>query len=222
MRSALLLGTVWACTVVVVAIVTWQVIHTAGRGILDESSGSTVTRPPAPTSSPTADSVWQPGPPPPTTRPSPSALVTGPSSSATADTASPSPSHASATPTHAASSSVPPPSHSSGAGPGGHQSTLTASPTPPPVSTVDSWRGDAGVVTVGCAPGRIQLLGATPNDGYRLEVEQEADTVQVHFQREQPDDEVQVQARCTGGVPHFDVEQGNRADGESSSGPVTS
>jgi hypothetical protein len=75
---------------------------------------------------------------------------------------------------------------------------------------------------VSCELDRIRLLGATPADGYRLEVEQESEEVQVHFEREDPSDEVQVAARCSQGVPHFDVEQGDRAHEDPPSAPVTS
>ena len=61
-----------------------------------------------------------------------------------------------------------------------------------------------------CTGDRVRLQGATPADGYRVEVEQEGTAVVVQFEREDPDDEVHVRATCIGGRPRFDTE-GDRA-----------
>jgi hypothetical protein len=61
-------------------------------------------------------------------------------------------------------------------------------------------------VTVSCRTGEARLQGATPADGYRVEVEQEDDAVEVQFQREHPEDEVHVRATCVNGQPRFDVD----------------
>jgi hypothetical protein len=222
LRSVLVLVTVWALTVVAVALITWQVIHTAGRGVLDETAVPTLAQPSPSSASPSPDSVWQ---------PAETQAASGRPSASTADPtptpsdpASPdaSPSQPTSAPSHPAPSHGPTHSSSSPpAGPGGHHDPPTSTPTPTeaPGATVDSWRGAAGVVTVSCEPGRIRLLGATPADGYRLELEQEQDKIQVHFAREEPADEVQVAARCSNGTPHFDVEQGDRPHEDR---PVTS
>jgi len=68
-------------------------------------------------------------------------------------------------------------------------------------------------VTVTCDEDRIRLQGATPANGYRVEVEQEDRAIVVQFERDEPEDEVQVRATCVGGRPRFD------ADGDRASGP---
>lgn len=238
LRSATLLLTVWALTVVGVSAVTWQVIHTAGQGVLDASSAgtpsSTATAAPP---SPTADHVRQParghGGSTHPARPGGATAGASPTPSSPPPTAAPGPT----APTHHAPSPSPTvptasaPGHGDGHGGGsggghhgghhGGQVNPSPPPTPPtpPAVTVDSWRGAAGVVTVSCEPGRVRLLGASPADGYRLEVEQEDDEVQVHFEREHPSDEVQVRARCVNGTPRFDVETEDRPQQDSPSDP---
>jgi hypothetical protein len=229
-RSAVVLVTVWAFTVAAVALVTWQVIHTAGRGVLADPSGPAVTQDAAPPPSPTPDSIWRPA------HQHSARPVAGPSSTAISPSAAPSsggsrPS-SSSHPTGAPSqgdSNGPHPGSSHSASPGSghtsHDATPTSIPSPsttPPGPSVDSWRGEAGVLTVSCGPTRIRLLGATPADGYRVEVEQEEHQVQAHFQREDPADEVQVVAHCAGGLPRFEVEQDDRSYDEPPSASLTS
>jgi hypothetical protein len=227
LRTAVILVAVWASTVVGVACVTWQVIHAAGRGVLDVPSGPAITQTTVPTSSPSADSVWQPARSP-TRRPDqgPATRASGPSTAAPSVGSTPTPSsRPTSTPSQPSASHGPSHFASPGPGSGGHHGTPTSTPstpTTPPAPATDTWRGEAGIVTVSCEVDRIRLLGATPSDGYRLEVEQESDEVQVHFEREDPADEVQVVARCSHGVPHFEVEQGDRAHVDSPSAPVTS
>ncbi|MDX6375145.1 MAG: hypothetical protein QOD98_4133 [Nocardioidaceae bacterium] len=229
-RSAVVLVTVWACTVAVVALVTWQVIHTAGRGVLADPSGPAVTQDAVPTPSPSPDSIWRPA------HQHPARPAPGPSSTATSPSAAPSSggsqpsssSHPTGAPSHGDSNGpATGPSHSSspGSGHSSHDGTPTSTPSPsttPPGPSVDSWRGEAGVLTVSCSSSRIRLLGATPADGYRVEVEQEEHRVQAHFQREDPADEVQVMAHCSGGLPQFEVEQDDRSHDEPSSASLTS
>lgn len=223
LKAAVVLVTVWAVTVAGVAVVTWQVIHTAGRGVLDESSEPALGLDTTSTPSPTADSVWRPAHPN-SNRPRPSTTPTSPTVTPRTVPSPTSSSHPTSTPSHPAPSHRPEHSSSPSAGHGSPNATATASPSPTTVSSasVDSWRGAAGVVTVSCEPSRIRLLGATPADGYRLEVEQESHEVQVHFQREDPADEVQVVAQCTHGVPAFQVEQEDRSHEDRFAAPLTS
>ncbi len=233
LRSAALLLAVWALTVVGASAVTWQVIHIAGQGVLDSSAAVNPSWPATTASpTPTAGQVWQPArghadsthP----ARPGGAPPTPSGTSSGTPSAAAPGPN----APTHHAPSPGPAaptasvPGHGSGhvGGAGGGHSGGEVSPPPPPTPSapavnVDSWRGAAGVVTVRCEPGRVRLLGATPADGYRLEVEQEDDVVQVHFEREHPSDEVQVRARCLNGTPRFDVEEEDRPEQNSPSDP---
>jgi hypothetical protein len=59
---------------------------------------------------------------------------------------------------------------------------------------------------VTCEDGRVHLQGATPANGYRVEVEQEGRAIVVQFEREDPEDEVHVRATCVDGRPRFDAE----------------
>lgn len=201
---------VWALTVVSVAAVTWRVIGAAGRNVLDESAVPSVTST-LPSDNSTGrrdsersdDAQWQTAPTTPSEAPSTHGPTTVPTPSG-----SPSPS--------ARPSQTPASTGTAGHDGAGHHHDPSPSPSTQPSAAgpeVGSWHGDAGVVTVRCDSGRVTLLGATPSDGYRAEVETETDRLQVRFEREEPEDEVQVTARCADGMPDFDVE-GDRHEEE--------
>ena len=203
-RSKALAVLVWMVTVVAVAAVTWRVIDAAGQ---DAIGGVPATEPPVTTTHPTATAST----PPTSPRPSPSASRTTPSQSpspqAGATTGSTSRPTTSAPTTPAAPTSGP-----NGAPSGSSSAEADPTPTtaatshPTPVGQTDTWRGAAGTVTVTCSGSGVDLGGATPADGYRVEVEQDGEAVEVMFKRDEPEDEVKVRATCPGGVPDFEVE----------------
>jgi hypothetical protein len=195
---------VWAVTVGGVAAVTWGVIDVAGGRVLDDSAVPTVERTPssAPTdAAPTDGSRWKPGHRRATAVPS---STPGGSSPTEATTTLPSPS-AGASSSPAPSAGTDGPRHQPGQFTG---APVHPTPTEAPAPPIDSatWTGAAGTVTVSCRTGEARLQGATPADGYRVEVEQEDDAVEVQFQREHPEDEVHVRATCVNGQPRFDVD----------------
>jgi hypothetical protein len=207
-RVAVALVALWAATVVVVAVVTWTVIDAAGHHVLDESALPSVASSTSPaaqverrgqrhrTPSPTVRPSQATGAPGPRSRPTrPRTPTPTPSTTASADT---SPGHG--TPGHPGQFTHSHPHH-------GHPSSPPSTPAPPPATT-DSWHGAAGTVTVTCEGGRVRLQGATPANGYRVEVEQEDGAVVVQFQRDDPEDEVQVRATCVDGQPRFSVADG--------------
>jgi hypothetical protein len=210
-RLTVALVALWAVSVGVVAVVTWTVIDAAGHHVLDESALPTVgsgTSPASqpgrrghghragPTRTPTAGPTDHPAPP---SRPSRPARPSPqpPTPSATASTA---PTHGHPTPGHPEQFTHTDPPH-------GGSPSPPATPAPPPEAT-DSWHGAAGTVTVTCDGSLVRLQGATPSNGYRVEVEQEDGAVVVQFERDDPEDEVHVRATCVDGRPRFDVADG--------------
>ena len=70
-----------------------------------------------------------------------------------------------------------------------------------------TWSGTGGTVTVACTGATLSLVGATPEDGYSVEVEKDGSHLEAKFRRQGEDErEVKVEARCSGGAPRFSVE----------------
>ena len=206
-------GLVWLAVVVAVSAVTWTVIDSAGRDVLgaDRTStgaaadGSTTVPTTVPTKAPTKVPTGGPSPsrtgkPSRTPTPSPSALASDPTSA----------------PSTASTPATPPSSPAA--------SSSTAGPKPSPTAAepkVGTWQGAAGSVTVQCVGSRISLVSATPNDGWRVEVDERGPAeVEVEFKTGGEDErEVKVRARCVGGAPKFTVEsdEGDGGEGEDDS-----
>jgi hypothetical protein len=204
----------WALTVVGVALVTWTVIDAAGHRVLDEAA--------LPTSG-AGQSTDQPA-----RRPAHRHRADRTPTAATTPTRKPS---AGSTPSSAGTSTHPaPPSSTPQATTSGGQQGSTATPhpghfthgtphpapssspptTPQSTANTDTWLDSAGTITVTCEGDAIHLQGATPANGYRVEVEHEDEAIVVQFERDDPADEVHVRATCVNGRPHFEVE-GHRA-----------
>jgi hypothetical protein len=85
-------------------------------------------------------------------------------------------------------------------------------PTPQVASRGGTWEGPPGAVSVRCAGEGITLVSASPNNGYRIEVDRGAQEIEVHFKSSAR--EYQVKARCGNGTPTFRVDSdgGERKD----------
>lgn len=77
-------------------------------------------------------------------------------------------------------------------------------PTPQVPSRSGTWEGPPGAVSVRCAGEGITLVSASPNNGYRIEVDRGAQEIEVHFKSSAR--EYQVKARCSDGTPTFRVD----------------
>ena len=211
-RSTALAVLVWIVTVVVVAAVTWRVIDAAGHDVL---IGSPPVSPAATARQPTASASTRPSSPRPARSSQPSGGGPSRSASPQADPTASTTGGTTSGPT--AGASVPPASPSSGppatpsSSPGEPDPTAPSDPTPG--GQTDTWRGAAGTVSVTCSASGVDLRGATPADGYRVEVEQDGGAIEVMFKRDEPEeDEVKVRATCPGGMPRFEVEDRRSED----------
>lgn len=173
----------WVLVVAVASGVTWAVIESAGQNLLaGEDPVAETVAVPTPAQTEGAQS------PQPSTKaskhrrpePSPSAR---PSRAAASPTAVPS---------RSATTAEPPP--------------RDPAPAPADQGVERTWEGPPGLVTVRCDGSRTTLRSATPNDGYRVEVDRGTERIEAHF--ESASREYKVEARCSGGVPRFAVEGG--------------
>lgn len=95
----------------------------------------------------------------------------------------------------------------------GPPSTAPATPdgspgsgTGTPTGESRPWQGAAGSVVTTCRGDSIGFDGAQANSGWRIEVgDRGPREVEVHFARGGDRGEVEVKARCSGGVPSYDV-----------------
>lgn len=88
----------------------------------------------------------------------------------------------------------------------------TSSPAPPPSSTAStprphvgrtqSFRSAGGTVLARCAPGGVEVVGATPAQGFSVDSEDEDDDVDdhPHVRFRSGEREVEVRLRCVGGT----------------------
>jgi hypothetical protein len=182
-RRAVLIGAlVWVLVVAVASGVTWAVIEGAGQNLLAGGDQVAETQTvPAPASSPGVRS----------SQPSEGASDRRPGPAPSAG-----PSQASGSPTGVVSrrptTSTPP--------------QRTSAPAPEVGGVERTWEGPPGLVTVRCDGSRTTLRSATPNNGYRVEVDRGTVRIEAHFQSAAR--EYKVVARCSGGVPRFAVEGG--------------
>jgi hypothetical protein len=91
----------------------------------------------------------------------------------------------------------------------------TPSPEPPsPTTVVRTWTVTGGSVAVSCSGQAATLLGATPSDGWSVEVH-EAGPTWVVVELTSRDHETRVKATCVDGVPtqvHGDDDDGDDDD----------
>jgi hypothetical protein len=173
---------VWVVVVVAVSGVTWAVIQSAGRDVL--RSGEAVTLPEDGLTSESASPSATP-------ERTPRSAPTVDASDGTSPTeASPSPVPSSATPSPRQSQSTDAPG-SAGAQP-----------------QVRSWQGAAGTVTARCVGSRISLVSASPNNGWRIDVEGRGpQEVEVEFETGGDNERrTKVEGRCADGIPRFEAE----------------
>jgi hypothetical protein len=177
----------WTLVVAAVSAITWAVIDAAGQDLL--TGGSLVTdAAPAPTStSPVVE---------PSTRSSPREDRSRRPRAHPTVASTPEP-VATATPSRStqAPSSAP-------AEPAAPRSQATR--TSDQQARSRTWEGPPGTVTVRCEGDAISLLSASPNNGYRIEVDRGSEEIEVHFKSATR--EYQVKARCSDGTPTFRVE----------------
>ena len=103
-------------------------------------------------------------------------------------------------PTPSAPTSTP---HPASATPG-RSTTHPAAPSSPTVATT-TWSGEAGTVTVSCTGSTARVKGASPADGWHVEVDHGVGSeVEVTFHRNES--EVQVKGTCVGGSPRLEAE----------------
>ncbi|MGN6576869.1 MAG: hypothetical protein ACTHKG_14405 [Nocardioides sp.] len=96
------------------------------------------------------------------------------------------------------------PSHTPAQQPAATPPPSPATRTPGQPARSRTWQGPPGTATVRCEADNITLLSASPNNGYRVEVERGSDEIEVHFKSSTR--EYQVKARCSDGTPTFRVE----------------
>jgi hypothetical protein len=99
-------------------------------------------------------------------------------------------------PTPSATATTGPPVH-----PTARPTTAPTSPPPAaPTRVVRTWSLDGGTVDAACTGSSISLLGATPRDGWTIEVGSVGpDRVEVEFKRS--DQETKLTATCVAGTP---------------------
>jgi hypothetical protein len=82
-----------------------------------------------------------------------------------------------------------------------------AASTSSPTATRRTWQGAAGVVVSTCTGEVIELTGAQPSSGWKIEVD-DAGPDQVRVELETSDERVRtrVEAACVDGVPTYEVD----------------
>jgi hypothetical protein len=193
----------WLAVVAVGSTLVWTVVAQAGRDVgepdRDALAASSAAEPAdGSVGSPTASDLTS-APPTGSAQPSPSESAPGTSGS----------------PSGSASPS---------AGPDTEDPSPSSTPsTPPPAETHRrTWQGAAGRVVASCTGAKISLVAAQPSNGWRVEVgdrgpqelsvkfelteeEEDDDRIAARAVAGEVFDEVEVHARCSGGVPAFSV-----------------
>jgi hypothetical protein len=84
-------------------------------------------------------------------------------------------------------------------------SATTVTPTPPETPVVKTWTVTGGTVSVSCQAAAISLVYATPQDGWRVEIEKRGPvTVEVDLAREGQG--IKLKATCVNGIPQETTE----------------
>ncbi len=84
-----------------------------------------------------------------------------------------------------------------------------------PAEVSRPWQGTAGSVVTTCRGSTLEFDAAQANAGWRIEVgDRGPREVEVHFQRDGDGGEVEVKARCSGGVPDYDVASSGSGSGD--------
>lgn len=183
-RSLPFIVLAWLAVVMAGSALVWTVISRAGSEVGDPADEARVSA-----SSPTTE----------TARPSgPATKTPGPTKSST-PSVSPS-----ATPHQTASSE---PTHSAGPTEEPH-STPTA---PQPAAVRRTWQGTGGILVVECTGSTIRLVGAQPDSGFHVEVDERGpNRVRVQFESlTDGGPETDVRSECRVGTPVFSEQDDN-------------
>jgi hypothetical protein len=216
-RGYVLAATAWLVLVVVGAVLVWAVISRAGQSVVGQQSPSVGQVAPF-TAQPQPKQHHKPKTPKSTPKHPPTAPPGSPGGSAGPGSGQPSGSATSGPGPSAPPPSSPGPGPAPGPGPGPGPTSSPSSPPPqssPPPSQPPAeqqgvrrtWQGNAGSVTVECRGAQIELLGAQPNTGWSVEVEDRGpDRVRVDFERTNGERRTRVEAVCVGGTPRFEID----------------
>lgn len=172
----------WVLVVAVGSTLVWAVISRAGEGVVSGSGDVTTLGVPQP---------GQPTPGAPSNRPRhPSPTPTapaGPASQAPSTATPPAP------PLPAPSSAAP--------------SSTSATPAPQQAPAQRrTWQGRPGVVVAECRGSSIRLVGAYPNSGWSVQVEERGpQRLAVRFEGNDDQGETGLGARCVQGAPAYDA-----------------
>jgi hypothetical protein len=219
-RGYALAATAWLVLVVVGAVLVWAVISRAGQGVVAQQNPSLGEV--APFTSP-AQAKQQdrpkkdkPSPKPPAKSDSP---PPGPPSGG--GTSGPRPPAGTNSPDPGPSTTPSPdpgpgpgPGPKPGPGPAPSPNNPPPSSSPPPQPPPEqqgvrrTWQGTSGSVTVECRGSRIELMGAQPNSGWRIEIDSRGpEEVRVEFDSTNGDRRTRVQSVCVGGSPRFEIDR---------------
>lgn len=90
------------------------------------------------------------------------------------------------------------------------------SQTPPsaPSPRRDTSDGRGGSVTAECTGERLSDFNAVPDDGYGAEVERHYSSLKVEFKAQGGGEDVEVEAWCRSGAPHFSRDGGGGGEDE--------
>ena len=85
------------------------------------------------------------------------------------------------------------------------ESATTVTSTPPAIPVVQTWTVTGGTVSVSCQAAGISLVYASPQDGWRVEIEKRGPaTVEVDLAREGQG--TKLKATCVNGIPQETTE----------------
>ena len=109
-----------------------------------------------------------------------------------------------AAPSSSDSATTSTPSHSPSDSPSASPSATSSESASPAAPVRRSWQGAAGVVSAECRGTAVRLVGAVPNSGYGVEVDDQGPArLRVEFESGDGDRRTRVEAVCSGGVPVF-------------------
>lgn len=194
-RSLLVAVTAWLVVVLLGSTMVWAVISRAGREVVAEDGGQI-----AAATSPAAD---------PSSAHHTKRAGHGPRHHASARPSSDPTGPGAATDSASGDSSRPHSDHSDDTSP-------THSSSAAPQTREGAWSQVGGTITLACTGSTISSWGATPDQGWKASAEKHSSELEVKFTASGENDrQVEVQASCAGGNPHFHSERSGSEDGGS-------